>query len=69
MAMRNPLPEGEAWLRNCNTYMDTKGRGLSVLTKILIVDDSPAEVRLMQSVLDRAGYMSVSVTIPCGWSR
>jgi twitching motility two-component system response regulator PilH len=31
------------------------------LTKILIVDDSPAEVRLMQSVLDRAGYSSVAV--------
>jgi DNA-binding response OmpR family regulator len=44
--------------------MDTKGRGLSVLTKILIVDDSPAEVRLMQSVLDRAGYMSVPVHDP-----
>jgi twitching motility two-component system response regulator PilH len=29
--------------------------------KILIVDDSPAEVRLMQSVLDRAGYSSVVV--------
>jgi CheY-like chemotaxis protein len=41
-----------------------KGRGLSVLTKILIVDDSPAEVKLMQSVLDRAGYMSVSVHDP-----
>jgi DNA-binding response OmpR family regulator len=34
------------------------------LTKILIVDDSPAEVRLMQSVLDRAGYMSVPVHDP-----
>jgi DNA-binding response OmpR family regulator len=44
--------------------VDTKGRGSSVLTKILIVDDSPAEVKLMQSVLDRAGYMSVSVHDP-----
>lgn len=34
------------------------------MTKILIVDDSPAEVRLMQSVLDRAGYMSVPVHDP-----
>jgi len=34
------------------------------LTKILIVDDSPAEVRLMQSVLDRAGYSSVAVHDP-----
>ena len=34
------------------------------MTKILIVDDSPAEVRLMQSVLDRAGYSSVAVHDP-----
>ena len=34
------------------------------MTKILIVDDSPAEVRLMQSLLDRAGYMSVAVHDP-----
>ncbi len=34
------------------------------MTKILIVDDSPAEVRLMQDVLDRAGYMSVAVHDP-----
>jgi DNA-binding response OmpR family regulator len=34
------------------------------LTKILIVDDSPAEVRLMQSVLQRAGFTSVAVHDP-----
>ena len=34
------------------------------MTKILIVDDSPAEVRLMQSVLDGAGYRSVAVHDP-----
>jgi len=34
------------------------------LAKILIVDDSPAEIRLMQSVLDRAGYSSVAVHDP-----
>jgi twitching motility two-component system response regulator PilH len=34
------------------------------LTKILIVDDSPAEVRLMQSLLDRAGYSSVAIHDP-----
>lgn len=34
------------------------------MTKILIVDDSPAEVRLMQSVLDRAGFSSVAVHDP-----
>ena len=34
------------------------------MKKILIVDDSPAEVRLMQSLLDRAGYSSVAVHDP-----
>ena len=34
------------------------------MPKILIVDDSPAEVRLMQSVLDRAGYSSVAIHDP-----
>ncbi len=34
------------------------------MTKILIVDDSPAEVRLMQSVLDHAGYASVAIHDP-----
>ncbi len=34
------------------------------MTKILIVDDSPAEVRLMQSVLDRAGFSCVAVHDP-----
>jgi len=34
------------------------------VTKILIVDDSPAEVRLMQSVLDHAGFTSVAVHDP-----
>ena len=34
------------------------------MTKILIVDDSPAEIRLMQAVLDRAGYTSIAVHDP-----
>jgi DNA-binding response OmpR family regulator len=37
---------------------------LFTLPKILIVDDSPAEVRLMQSLLDRAGYSSVAIHDP-----
>lgn len=31
------------------------------MKKILIVDDSPAEITLMKAVLDRAGYWSVSI--------
>ena len=42
---------------------DLLPRGLQ-LTKILIVDDSPAELRLIQSVLDQAGYRSVAVHDP-----
>ena len=34
------------------------------MNKILIVDDSPAEVRLMQSLLERAGYSSVAIHDP-----
>ena len=34
------------------------------MSKILIVDDSPAEVRLMQAVLDHAGYTSVAIDDP-----
>ncbi len=32
--------------------------------KILIVDDSMAEVRLMQAVLEQAGYWSVAINDP-----
>jgi twitching motility two-component system response regulator PilH len=35
-----------------------------LLKKILIVDDSPAEVKLMQAVLDGAGYSSVAIHDP-----
>jgi twitching motility two-component system response regulator PilH len=35
-----------------------------VAKKILIVDDSPAESRLMQSLLQTAGYAAVSLSDP-----
>ncbi|MFB3813876.1 MAG: PleD family two-component system response regulator [Terriglobales bacterium] len=34
------------------------------MKKILIVDDSMAEVRLMQAVLEQAGYWSVAINDP-----
>lgn len=37
---------------------------MPVLKKILIVDDSAAEVKLMQTVLGSAGYESVAVSDP-----
>jgi twitching motility two-component system response regulator PilH len=39
-------------------------QGFVRLKKILIVDDSPAEVKLMQAVLDKAGYRSVAIHDP-----
>jgi len=35
-----------------------------VVTKILVVDDSQAEIRLLQSVLQQAGYHSVGISDP-----
>lgn len=37
---------------------------MSSLKKILIVDDSQAEIRLMQSFLEQAGYWAVSISDP-----
>lgn len=34
------------------------------MKKILIVDDSPAQVSLMKAVLERAGYWSVAINDP-----
>src|SRR5947209_12763097 len=40
------------------------GQGFVRLKKILVVDDSPSEVRLIQSVLDKGGYFSVAIHDP-----
>ena len=34
------------------------------MKKILIVDDSPAEIKLMQALLNEAGYPSVAINDP-----
>jgi twitching motility two-component system response regulator PilH len=41
--------------------MPCREKDLQGLKKILICDDSPAEIRLMQAVLDKAGYWSVAI--------
>lgn len=45
-------------------YRIRLGRTVSGLKKILIVDDSQAEVRLMQSYLEQAGYWAVAIGDP-----
>jgi len=35
-----------------------------VVTKVLVVDDSQAEIRLLQSVLQQGGYHSVGISDP-----
>jgi twitching motility two-component system response regulator PilH len=40
------------------------GETTAVLKKVLIVDDSPAEVKLMQSLLEKEGYWPVGLNDP-----
>ena len=40
------------------------GRSTEVHKKVLIVDDSPAEVRLMQGLLEKEGYWPVGLSDP-----
>jgi len=35
-----------------------------VVTKVLVVDDSPAEIRLLQSVLQQGGFQSIAISDP-----
>jgi DNA-binding response OmpR family regulator len=48
----------------CINPVQDLGINVSGLKKILIVDDSPAEIRLMQSYLEQAGYWAVSIQDP-----
>jgi len=38
--------------------------GASVVKKVLVVDDSQAEIRLLQSVLQQGGFHSVAISDP-----
>jgi twitching motility two-component system response regulator PilH len=37
---------------------------VQVVTKVLVVDDSQAEIRLLQSVLQQGGFQSVGISDP-----
>ena len=43
---------------------DKYGESTAVHKKVLIVDDSPSEVRLMQSLLEKEGYWPVGLNDP-----
>jgi DNA-binding response OmpR family regulator len=53
-----------AWLRTCNSLSGYICGGASVLKKVLIVDDSQAELHLMQSMLQQGGFHSVGISDP-----
>jgi len=44
--------------------MENYGDSMAVQKKILIIDDSPAEVKLMQGLLEREGYWPVGLNDP-----
>jgi twitching motility two-component system response regulator PilH len=44
--------------------VDNYGESMAVQKKILIIDDSPAEVKLMQGLLEREGYWPVGLNDP-----
>jgi DNA-binding response OmpR family regulator len=48
------------WLGNCSF----SNAEIRVLKKVLIVDDSMAEMKLMQNVLEQAGYWPVPLNDP-----
>jgi DNA-binding response OmpR family regulator len=56
------------WLRTCISFLGIESGGASVVNavvkKVLIVDDSQAEVHLMQSVLQQGGFHSVGISDP-----
>ena len=45
-------------------FVDNYGETTAVHKKVLIVDDSPAEIKLMQSLLEKEGYWPVGLNDP-----
>src|SRR5260370_1020850 len=44
--------------------LDKYGESTAVHKKVLIIDDSPAEVKLMQSLLEKEGYWPIGLNDP-----
>ena len=44
--------------------MDKYGESTAVQKKVLIIDDSPAQVKLMQGLLEKEGYWPVGLSDP-----
>jgi DNA-binding response OmpR family regulator len=44
--------------------MDKSGESTAVQKKVLIIDDSPAQVKLIQSLLEKEGYWPVGLSDP-----
>ena len=57
-ALRQVARELQLFLRGF-----TRG-GVDVVKKVLVVDDSQAEIRLLQSVLQQGGFHSVAISDP-----
>jgi len=44
--------------------LDRSGESTAVQKKVLIIDDSPAQVKLMQNLLEKEGYWPVGLSDP-----
>ncbi len=44
--------------------LDKYGESTAVHKKVLIIDDSPAEIKLMQSLLEKEGYWPIGLNDP-----
>lgn len=56
------MPKLAADVHLCS--VDNHGESTAVHKKVLIVDDSPAEVKLMQGLLEKEGYWPVGLSDP-----